>query len=520
MKSSIKNHILCWLLCSMTCAQTQAIEQPPPLRFTVQQFEVTGVDILSASDIQSVLKPYTGKHEGLAGLQTAADALQKYLSEKGYSFHRVVLPPQTLAKGVVKLEIIPFKIGTIRVENNQHFTSENIRFSIPELNTDYLPNTQRLARALSIANTHPAKKIELTFKNSTLPGAIDARLNVKDQNPAHFFTALQNSGTEESGEFRLTGGFEYSNLFNRDHSITATYTTAPDESDAVTQFGFNYRIPLYKLASSLSILYSDSDVDSGTVQDFFEVSGKGTVISMRYDWTFLNRGNYRHGINLTYNDKLFENNVSFNGTPIGTHIRSNPLILDYNGVYPRPNYHISFNGRFVLNLPGGSNSEDSDYTAVRSGAMPEWSAFRYGFDFRYRLGKNGWLRTHVKGQIADEPLIPGEQFGLGGLQSIRGFEERAILADSGWQANIELWSPSLTRLQIRPLIFYDLGNKQLNNPQPGERADQDIASTGLAAYWSWRDTLSIQIAAATLLQAAADSQKGDKKIHFSLFYRF
>lgn len=508
------------LLYLIVCFDAQAIEQPPPLRFTVKQFEISGEKVLSAKEIQSILKPFTGNHEGLAGLQAAADAVQKRLTEKGYNFHRVILPPQTLTQHLVRLEIIPYKVGKILVENNRHFQTDNILLSLPDLSENQTPNTQRLTRSLTIANTHPSKKIELTFRNSEQPDKIDARLNVKDQSPAYFFTALQNAGTKESGDFRLTGGFEYNNLFNRDHSITASYTTAPDEPEAIAQYGLNYRIPLYTLAANLSFLYSDSDVDSGVVQDFFEVSGKGTVISIRYDWTFLSAGNYRHGIGITYNDKLFENNVSFNNTPIGANVRSNPLVLEYNGAYLHPSYSINFSARYLTNLPSGDNSENNDYAATRANAKAEWSAFRYNLGFHYRLGDNGWFRTQIKGQLSDEPLIPGEQFGLGGFQSIRGYEERSVLADSGWQVNVELWSPPLTRFQIRPLIFYDVGRKQLEDPQTGEIPTQNIASTGLAMHWTWRDVLSLQIAAATVLEAAGDTEKGDNKFHLNLFYRF
>jgi len=50
--------------------------------------------------------------------------------------------------------------------------------------------------------------------------------------------------------------------------------------------------------------------------------------------------------------------------------------------------------------------------------------------------ENEWLISGViDGQYSDEPLIIGEQFGLGGVTSVRGFEERAVTGDRGFRIN-------------------------------------------------------------------------------------
>jgi hypothetical protein len=57
---------------------------------------------------------------------------------------------------------------------------------------------------------------------------------------------------------------------------------------------------------------------------------------------------------------------------------------------------------------------------------------------------NGWqARLAGSAQYTNTPLLAGEQFGLAGSTTVRGFQERAVAADSGIVANAELYTPEL-----------------------------------------------------------------------------
>ena len=86
----------------------------------------------------------------------AAAELQNAMAKAGYSFHRVILPPQTLEQGRVKLEVVEFKVANIDVTGNHYFSPENIKSSLPRLISGKTPDTSELSRELIIANEHPA----------------------------------------------------------------------------------------------------------------------------------------------------------------------------------------------------------------------------------------------------------------------------------------------------------------------------------------------------------------------------
>ena len=90
----------------------------------------------------------------------------------------------------------------------------------------------------------------------------------------------------------------------------------------------------------------------------------------------------------------------------------------------------------------------------------------------------------MQGQIADQPLISGEQFAAGGLSSVRGYLEGEIPGDNAIAGSFELRSPSLLGLvtnrvgEWRVYGFVDAAYVTINDPLPEQQAHWQLASIG------------------------------------------
>ncbi len=500
-------------------------ENSHDLQFKVTRFEIQGDNPLTARQVHAVLDPFLGEHAGLEGLQAATDAFEQALRSSGFAFHQVNLPPQSLDQGTVRLEVVAVELGAIIVEGNEHFSDENIRASLPQLKPEIRNiNTQSLGRSLALANRHPGKKVRLNFAAGTQPGTVDARIRVKDQNPLRVFSWLDNTGNKETGNTRLGAGMQHSNLFGRDQIATLTYTTSPEGVDKVSQFGGQYQIPFYGAGGLLDIFAAKSEIDSGTVAEVFEVAGKGTVLGARYTHFFSKQKRYSHEMALSVTDKLFENDVDFQGVPVGVDVRTRPMELRYSGRWQGDLTNAGVYMGYARNLPGGSNNNAKAYAASRSGSDNNWSVLHIGGKLNRAL--QGWnVLGRFDAQYASVPLVAGEQLGLGGANSVRGLEEREISGDRGYRVGMELWSPTLKKTGLRALSFFEGGRITLKNPLPGEIATEKVASVGLGLRWSWQNRLSLRLDWGRILNGTdaankTGSKSGDSKVHFNLGYRF
>ncbi len=86
---------------------------------------------------------------------------------------------------------------------------------------------------------------------------------------------------------------------------------------------------------------------------------------------------------------------------------------------------------------------------------------------------NWTLSLRADGQWASEPLISNEQFGTGGIASVRGYHEGEVFGDTGWHVSLEQKTPPHivgqvidgVPLIIRGSIYMDYAESYLLDPQ-------------------------------------------------------
>jgi len=513
----------------------------PRILFTAERFEVAGENPLSAADTSALLAPHLGPQEGLNGLLAAADALSRALRERGYPFHRAIVPPQTVEGGTIRLEVVRARLARVTVQGNAHFGEANIRRAAAGLADGETPDVALLTRSLSLANQHPSKQAVLTFREAETPEQVEAVLEVNDRQPVTFFASLNNvgtplvdegnnrtSGTERS---RLTVGGQHTNLFDLDHIITATYTTSPEHVQEVEQVGLNYRIPFYAWSSTLTASHSRSDVDSGTLPGgaFPDaiVTGAGRFTGLTWGYFLPNIGAFRHGLGLSIEDKFFLSQITGADFTLGD-VRSRPVTLRYDAGRRGTWWSAAAGIAYSHNLAGGADNdtrayEESRQRGVRPGLpglpRPTWDALRVNANAIVVLPRQWEIRSIFEGQWADQALIAGERFGVGGFASVRGFEERAATGDSGARLTLEIWAPPLPG-NVRAFWFSDAGFITLAEPMTGELASDTLVSSGLGLRWAAADRLALQLDYGHELEGVEMAGLGGFKTHFMITYRY
>jgi len=487
--------------------------------FPITIIEVIGDNPLDASTTDSILAPFIKQQQSINGLLQATKTLETAIREKGYAFHRVVLPPQTLDKGTVQLNVIVFRLGQISVKGGVFYSAQNILASLPHLKTGATINTRQLGWELNFVNNQPFKDLEVNFRQGAQDQEIDATVRVKDRNPVGFYAVLSNTGSRDSGRSRFSLIYQNANLWDLDHSLVASYTTSPEKTADVEQYGLSYSIPLYLWRSHISFFLSSSDVNTGTVAETLDISGSGDIFGATYSQTLSNIGKYQHELQLGITDKFFENDIRFNGLQIGVDVRSRPLSLRYQGHLDVDWGKSTFYLEVLHNLTSGRRNSRDSYEVSRTGAKPNWDIARVGGSLEHRLPNNWLFRLNATGQYSNEPLISGEQFGVGGAKSVRGYEERELSGDSGYNLRLELWGQ--TGLKTLFLYgFFDHGRIFIKETQPDENDDHDISSLGLGLNWTGMKGLNLMAEMGHAFSSAVDTRVKDNRGHVNAVYSF
>ena len=514
-------------LCAASASQAQTATAPPAApaaaeeaSFTVTGFVVDGENPLPADLTQATLRPFTGLHSGIERLQQAALALEEVLRSRGYGFYRVVLPPQDIG-GEIKLQMFKFTLGTLAIKGNQVFSNDNILRSLPQLKPGSSPNTRELARDLAVANESPSKRANVTFKQGDVADTIDATVDVVDSKTLTGFVSLNNIGNLATGYNRVTVGITHTNLFDLDHQATVTYTTSPSAPGQVHQYGGYYRAPMYQWGGIITAYYTNSSVNSGTIANLVNVTGRGEFLGVMYTHYFAPAGDYRSFVSAGIDDKSFLNDriLTTGGVPLFPNYRTRPITVSYTGRIERGWGLWGYNLDYTRNLPLGGGNDGVNANANRAGASSNWNAVRFGADVTTSVLGN-WMATgRFKAQFSGQPLVPGEQFGIGGAQSIRGLNERVLSGDTGWQANLEILSPAFLE-NTRGVVFYDLGQVRRHNDAVMSFAAAN--SIGVGLRWNMGTTLTANVDLAHVLNGLFYLPPGTSrdKLHFSLNWKY
>ena len=133
------------------------------------------------------------------------------------------------------------------------------------------------------------------------------------------------------------------------------------------------------------------------------------------------------------------------------------------------------------------------------------------------------LRAAVDGQYTRDALVSGEQFGIGGQDSVRGFDERELSNDIGNRATFELQTPNFGErlgagVIARALVFLDHGWLRRNQALPGEAVRNHISSVGVGLRLSLPPSWNLRVDAAHVTLGTASRPRGDDRLLFSIGY--
>ncbi len=488
------------------------------LRFSIKEFRFQGNTLLSNEILQEKIKEYLGENKTINDLISAQEVLAKAYQDAGYGLVSISLPQRQSLEGIFKIDIREVRISQVTITGNKHFSNETIRAALPELEAGKVPNLDQLSRQLFLANDNPSRQLVLNFQPAE-PGETNVEIKVQDQDPQRWAIRLDNTGNDATGRTRLSLIAQNSNLWERGHLAAFSVTVSPEKLDKVKQFGLFYQFPLPDSGDAINFNAGYSDVNSGRIADIFNVSGQGFVTGLHYVHNLSRTALDRQTLDFGLDYRLFQNNVDFRGINLGVDVAAFPISLGYEYTARRGDAGFSAGLSYVRNIPGVfSRNDDRTYNYSRFGATANWDLVTANLGYQQKF-EEGWLfNLQVAGQYAGKPLISGEQFGLGGMRSIRGLEERETAGDNALRSSLEIYTPELG-LGNRLLVFTDFGRYWRENTFPGEVVNDNVWTMGLGWRWNWQQ-LNTSVDLGYVLDGSVLSKPGDMRVHFSLQYSF
>jgi hemolysin activation/secretion protein len=175
-------------------------------------------------------------------------------------------------------------------------------------------------------------------------------------------------------------------------------------------------------------------------------------------------------------------------------VRYAPLSLRWDGSRPDSTGTTAFGIGYSPNFSDALFNNNEEYFQHVTGSSQANGYFQIvtaSLSRQQEVFTNWWLSVRADGQWANQPLVSNEQYGVGGVNSVRGYHEGEVFGDTGWHISLEPQTPSQFigmvyrnhPLRVRGSVYMGYGETYLLDPQ-GRTAHTSLWGTGLGAVVS------------------------------------
>jgi hemolysin activation/secretion protein len=510
-----------------TAPDAAPVSSEPEQQFFVGEFRVLGNSTLDTRTIEAAVYPHMGPDRSIRDVEAARDALVNEYRARGYGAVFVDIPEQDVSSGIVRLGVSEGRLDRVRVTGARYFSNGKIRSAMPSLERGEVLNFQALQRDLgTVAQQSRDRKVTPVLKAGRAPGLVDLDLRVEDSLPLHGSLEVNDRYTADTSETRLAVNLSFDNLFQKFHSLSLQYQTAPEEPNEVGVIAATYLLPVGQQGQALAIYAVDTDSDVATVGGL-SVLGTGRIYGTRFIQPLPARGeSYFQSLNFGVDFKDFDENIQLaDGNVDLTPISYLAWSLQYSGIYRAERTSADFTIGPTFGVRRIAN-QSSEFAFKRFSGDPNFVYLRATGAVETKL-PGGW-RAHLRlaGQYSPGPLVSNEQFSVGGVDSVRGFLEADELGDSGLSGSIELRTPTLfPKLAPRVSQFYafaftDAGIVTIEEALGGQARRADLSSVGLGLRLGAFDGLEAALDWAYPLVPSDRTLDGDSRFHFKVRYGF
>ena len=468
-------------------------------------------------------------------LQQLISEVTKFYNDRGYinSFAYIPTtseePNQRLqnrgAAGEVTIKIVEGGLESIRVRRRTGKQRLNLNYVCSRLAIASQPlQVSRLLDALRLLELDP---LIGNISAELIPGSQSNRsaleVNFEEEKTFSAALLLDNRRAPSVGSFRRQLQLTEANLLGKGDGLSVAYTN----TEGSNAFDLSYTLPLNPNNGTINL--SAGITANRVVEKPFEkvdIKAEAQYLDITLRQPLLINPRQELAIGVTATKRETGTSILGEDFPLSagadargrTAISALRLFQDWT---VRDNDELlAFRSQFSIgfgafNATVNSEAPDSRFLAWRG--QGQWIR---------RLRRDTFLLAKTDVQLANRTLLPLEQFGIGGGNSVRGYRQDIFLGDNGISASAELRFPivgqsdrGLGVLQIAP--FVDAGI--VWNSSGRENFERQVlVSLGTGLRWELGDTMSANFywgipLVERNLRGTTWQEKG---LHFSVLSRF
>ncbi|WP_442941025.1 ShlB/FhaC/HecB family hemolysin secretion/activation protein [Nostoc sp.] len=497
-----------------------------PQTIVVERFEVVGSTVFSAQELALATAEFTKRPISLTEVYQARSKITELYVKNGYITSGAYIPPQTIQSGVLKIQVVEGKLEDIQVTGTRRLNPNYVRSRLAIATSPPL-NRQRLLEALQLLQLNPLiQNVTAELSAGSRTGTSLLEVKISEAKTFSGQIVLDNGRSPSVGSFRRGLRLNEANLLGLGDGLSVGYTN----TDGSNSFDAGYTLPLNPRNGTLTFNYGTTS--SNVIEppfDFLDIESASRYYELTFRQPIIQTPTQEFTLGLTASRR--ESDISSllqrEGVPASelspgaddrgrTRVSALRFFQEWTSRNSRE--VIALRSQFslgidVLNATVNQDAPDSRFFAWQGQA--QWARL---------LAPQTLLLLRLNTQLASTKLLPIEQFGLGGQDSIRGYRQDYLLTDNGTFVSAEVQVPILrfpqinSTLQVIPFVDFGVGWNTSGKDNPDRNT---LAAVGLGLRWAQGDRFTVRLDWGIPLVSVNNSNERtlqENGLYFSLLY--
>ncbi|MCB1563441.1 MAG: ShlB/FhaC/HecB family hemolysin secretion/activation protein [Alphaproteobacteria bacterium] len=508
------------------------LQQLPPnaenIKFTLNSLEIEGLGVYKENDVAPLYQNKLGTTVSLADIYAVATALTNKYRNEGYILTQVVVPPQTIESGTVRLKVVEGFVDKVTVEGSDDESAMRlIRAYADNIRSDNALNVKQLEKFLLLINDLPGIEARSILSPSkTRAGASDLRVIV-ERDPYDAILSLDNHGSRYLGPVQLGAAGSLNSFFGNNERITAKLVVAPEFGGPyeLAYGSLSYLQPVNTYGTTAEFFASHTDTEPGYNLDEFDVEGRSQYFRVTAEHPFIrtrSRNLYGH-VAFDWRDVESKNNLEATRHDRIRALRAGGRYEFLDTLLGAGLNSLELEASKGINIFGAS--DEGDVNLSRSAGDPEFFKLNAEAQRLQRITSEVNLLMAVRGQWASDALLASEEFGVGGINYGRAYDPSEIVGDDGVAGKVEVqWNEprKFDMFEDYQLYgFYDIGKVWNQDATTSTNKKNSLASTGVGIRADFAHDIEAGAAVAFPLTRDVETQQDDDpRFYFNVSRRF
>ena len=377
------------------------------------------------------LERYRGQCVGREGLNLIVHRVMARIIEKGYSTTRVVIAPQDLSTGKLRLQLIPGVISEIRFADPATYGTWRNAFPTRAGN---LLNLRDLEQGLEQMKRVPNQDVDMQIVPGPSTGESDVVIAVKRAKPWSLTVSADDSGLKSTGQFQGSVSLTVDNPLGLSDLLNVGYNH--DITGHTSQYGTHgsnayYSIPWGNWSFTATASQYDYHQQIAGAFTTLVSSGKSKTFDVKAEYQFYRNQVQKNMLEFRVGKRYSE--AFIDGTEIDVQHRDNSYAeigWEHKHYFGAAQFDSTIAYRWGVPWFGAQ----ADWSGAVAGSPTPTYYYRMetldatlsvpfaiaGFPLRYT--------ATVRAQNSPNMLYPTEDFSIGSRYTVRGFDGNTMLA--------------------------------------------------------------------------------------------